>query len=79
MEKAEDVATCMKREIFEKAGIECTEMRLRGTVNWTGFGPNGEDWLGFVFRIDAYTGIPFESNAEGTLEWFSINQIQTYG
>lgn len=77
MERAEDVATCMKREIFEEAGIECTEMVLRGTVNWTGFGPNGEDWLGFVFRIDAYTGTPFQSNAEGTLEWFPIHQILT--
>jgi 8-oxo-dGTP diphosphatase len=75
MERAEDVATCMRREIFEEAGIECTEMVLRGTVNWTGFGKNGEDWLGFVFRIDAFIGTPFQSNAEGNLEWVPIDQI----
>ena len=32
MERDEDVATCMKREIREEAGIEITSMQLRGTV-----------------------------------------------
>ncbi|HFQ89727.1 MAG TPA: NUDIX domain-containing protein, partial [Desulfobulbus sp.] len=47
MKPDEDVVACMEREILEEAGIRCREMRLRGTVNWTGFGPRGEDWLGF--------------------------------
>ena len=75
MEPDEDVATCMRREIAEEAGIEVVEMVLRGTVNWTGFGPNGEDWLGFVFRIDAYEGTPLASNPEGTLEWHPVDRI----
>ncbi len=49
MEPDEDVMTCIKREIFEEAGIECEKILFRGTVNWTNFGPKGEDWLGFVF------------------------------
>ena len=65
----EDVAACMKREIREEAGIEVERMRLRGTVNWTGFGPNGEDWLGFIFRIERFSGEPFSENEEGTLSW----------
>jgi 8-oxo-dGTP diphosphatase len=75
LEKHEDVLTCMKREIFEEAGIECLEMQLRGTVNWTGFGPKGEDWLGFIFRIDSYGGEPFTKNVEGDLEWIAIDRI----
>lgn len=75
MEANEDIVTCMKREIFEEAGIECTEMVLRGTVNWTGFGKSGEDWLGFVFRIDSFAGVPFKSNVEGKLEWIPLDQI----
>ena len=69
MEPGEDVATCMRREIREEAGIECTAMRLRGTLNWPGFGKQGEDWLGFVFVIDAFEGTVAADNAEGKLQW----------
>ncbi|HRI87029.1 MAG TPA: 8-oxo-dGTP diphosphatase [Candidatus Hydrogenedentes bacterium] len=71
----EDVVACMKREVREEAGIECTDMKLRGTISWPGFGPNGEHWLGFIFRIDAYDGEPFRDNEEGTLEWIAIDRI----
>ncbi|MDR0363238.1 MAG: 8-oxo-dGTP diphosphatase [Planctomycetota bacterium] len=69
MRRDEDAATCMIREIREEAGIEVASMRLRGTVNWTNFGPKGEDWLGFVFLIDGFSGRPRESSAEGPLSW----------
>lgn len=75
MEPGEDVATCMRRELREEASIEVTSMALRGTINWTGFGPNGEDWLGFVFRIDAFTGDVPPRNEEGTLEWHDVDRI----
>lgn len=75
MEPAEDVVSCMRREIREEAQIEVTSMQLRGTINWTGFGPKGEDWLGFIFRIDAFEGTPAKSNAEGSLEWHPIDRL----
>ena len=75
MEAGEDIAACMRREIMEEAGIECLEMRLRGTLNWPGFGKQGEDWLGFIFVIDRYTGTPFESNTEGKLEWVPLSEL----
>ncbi|WP_024869538.1 NUDIX hydrolase [Pseudoxanthomonas suwonensis] len=75
IERDEDVVACMRREIREEAGIECTAMRLRGTISWPGFGKHGEDWLGFVFLIDAFEGEPFQSNAEGELEWVGIARI----
>ena len=75
IERDEDVVACMRREIREEAGIECESMQLRGTISWPGFGRNGEDWLGFVFVIDAFIGTPLERNPEGTLEWVEVERI----
>lgn len=75
LEPNEDVVSGMKREIMEEAGIKVTHMSLRGTINWTGFGPKGEDWLGFIFLIKAYEGQPFEENEEGTLSWQDLDRI----
>jgi 8-oxo-dGTP diphosphatase len=75
MERDEDVATCMKREIREEAGIEVTDMRLRGTVSWPGFGKHGEDWLGFVFLVTGWTGEPHRRNVEGELSWVPLERI----
>lgn len=75
MHPGEDVVECMQRELREEAHIECESMLLRGTINWTGFGPNLEDWLGFIFRIDRFTGTPPAANVEGTLEWHRIDRL----
>jgi 8-oxo-dGTP diphosphatase len=75
LEAHEDVLSGMKREIHEEAGIECTQIELRGTVNWPGFGPNGEDWIGFVFLIHSYTGNAHTTNAEGDLVWVEKDKI----
>lgn len=77
MEPDEDIHTCMTREIKEEAGITCKELSLRGTINWTGFGPKKENWLGFIFRIDAYTGVPYKKNIEGPLEWIELAALDT--
>ncbi|MBB5885519.1 8-oxo-dGTP diphosphatase [Xanthomonas sp. LMG 8992] len=75
VEADEDVLAGMRREILEEAGITCEALQLRGTISWPGFGKHGEDWLGFVFLIEAYTGEPFAENAEGTLAWVPIAQM----
>jgi len=75
VERDEDVVAGMRREIREEAGIECAAMRLRGTVSWPGFGKQGEDWLGFVFVVDAFEGTPLQRNPEGTLEWVEVDRI----
>ncbi|AKC85572.1 NUDIX hydrolase [Pseudoxanthomonas suwonensis] len=75
IERDEDVVAGMRREIREEAGIECEAMRLRGTISWPGFGKHGEDWLGFVFVVDAFSGTPLERNPEGTLEWVDVDRI----
>lgn len=76
MEAGEDVVSCMQREIVEEAGLQCKEMTLRGTVNWTGFGPYGEDWLGFIFLITRFVGELKKSNNEGDLGWHLVDRIQ---
>ena len=68
----EDVVACLRREIREEANLECEEMTLRGTISWPGFGKQGEDWFGFVFRIDRWRGTPPNDNPEGVLEWVEL-------
>lgn len=68
----EDVHTCMVREVEEEAGILCQDLHLRGTVNWPGFGSNGENWLGFIFLITAFEGQPKSRCAEGEIDWHPL-------
>lgn len=75
LERDEDVATGMVRELEEEARIQVTAMRLRGTVSWPGFGRNGEDWLGFIFVIDAFTGDAPSANLEGELHWHPVQRL----
>lgn len=77
MEAQEDVGTAMTRELREESGLEVKKMSLRGTINWTGFGPNGEDWIGVVFLIEDWEGTPPDRNEEGPLEWVELERIPT--
>ena len=77
VERDEDVVAGMKREIMEEAGIECNELSLRGTISWPGFGKHGEDWFGFLFKIDSFSGEPLTENHEGSLVWMPISEIMT--
>ncbi|MEI7645057.1 MAG: 8-oxo-dGTP diphosphatase [Chloroflexales bacterium] len=72
VEPAEDVVSGMRRELREEADIEATVLTLRGTVSWPGFGKAGEDWLGFLFLITAFSGDPPARNHEGDLEWVPV-------
>jgi 8-oxo-dGTP diphosphatase len=75
VDPCEDVVGCLRREVREEAGLECDEVVLRGTISWPGFGEHGEDWFGFVFRIDRWSGTPLAENPEGTLEWVAVERI----
>ncbi len=75
MEPQESIHDCICREIEEEAGILCQDVVLRGTINWTGFGPSGEDWFGFIYRIEKFSGTPLESNSEGALLWYEIDKL----
>ena len=75
MHRRETVSGCMQREIKEEAGIDCLNMVLKGTINWTDFGKKNEDWLGFIFLIDQFSGDVFSENEEGSLEWIDIDKV----
>jgi 8-oxo-dGTP diphosphatase len=71
----EDVVAGLMREVREEAGLECRHIVLAGTVSWPGFGKQGEDWFGFIFRVERWEGTPFTANVEGTLEWVDLEQL----
>jgi 8-oxo-dGTP diphosphatase len=75
LEANEDIVACLRREIREESGLECESLHLRGTISWPGFGKQGEDWFGFIFLIDRFTGVPFRDNADGPLEWIDVDRI----
>ncbi len=77
LEANEDAVAGMRREIREEAGIDCLALSLRGTMNWPGFGAQGEGWFVFLFLITRFSGTPLERNPEGTLEWIDIDKVQS--
>jgi 8-oxo-dGTP diphosphatase len=75
LEPGEDILACMRREVREESGLECEELVLRGTISWTGFGKSGEDWFGFIFRIDRFSGEPWPQNDDGPLVWVEVARV----
>lgn len=80
LEAGEDVVSGMRRELEEEANIKAINLKLRGTINWPGFGKNGESWLGFIFLIEAWewNSVPLTANAEGTLEWIPLSRLLSF-
>lgn len=75
VERDEDIVTTVVRELAEEAQIIPTSMRLRGTISWPGFGKEGEDWFGFVYIVDEFTGEPPARNEEGDLTWAEVAKL----
>ena len=75
LEPNEDIVAGLKRELREESGLECREVVLRGTISWPGFGKHGEDWFGFIFRVERFSGKPFTDNPEGTLSWVPVEKV----
>ena len=75
LDSGESVTDCMKREILEESGLTVEQLKLRGTISWPGFGKRGEDWFGFIFRIERWSGTPHTGNHEGTLEWIALANV----
>src|SRR5437773_12385483 len=75
LEPGEDIVSGMRREIHEESGLIADRLTLRGTISWPGFGQDGEDWFGFIFRVDRWSGQPLTENPEGTLTWIDVDRL----
>ncbi len=75
VEVDEDIASSARREILEESGLTATDMQLRGTVTFSDFGPNREQWLVFVFLVTSWSGACMTTNNEGDLEWVERSRI----
>jgi 8-oxo-dGTP diphosphatase len=75
LEPGEDVVTCLRREVREESCLECEALSLRGTISWPGFGKQGEDWFGFIFLVERWSGQLRRENSEGTLIWIEVERL----
>jgi len=75
VEVDEDIGSSARREINEEAGLDATELQLRGTVTFSDFGPKREQWLVFVFLVTSWQGNCNTENDEGSLEWVSRSEL----
>jgi 8-oxo-dGTP diphosphatase len=75
LEPGEDVVAGMRREIREESGLECRTLELAGTISWPGFGPGGENWFGFLFRVPVWSGELVDDCVEGTLIWTDVADV----
>jgi 8-oxo-dGTP diphosphatase len=75
LEAGEDIVTGFRREVREESGLSCDNLSLRGTISWPGFGKNEEDWFGFIFRVNRWSGTPLTENSEGTLHWIDVERV----
>jgi 8-oxo-dGTP diphosphatase len=75
LEAGEDIVACLRREVREESGLECEQVRLRGTISWPGFGKGGEDWFGFIFLVERFSGEPWRENSDGALEWVEVERV----
>ena len=69
VEVDEDIVSSARREILEESSLMATTMSLRGTISFSDFGPNREQWLVFAFLVTGWTGECASANNEGELEW----------
>ena len=78
LEDNETIVECMQRELKEEADIQATKFTLKGFVHWEGFGKKNETWMGAVFLVEEYDGIPLKENPEGSLEFIPLKDLFNY-
>jgi len=67
MEQGESPEECVIREVKEESGLDIINPELKIILTFPGFGE--DDWYGFLFTADDFTGELVEDCPEGTLEW----------
>jgi 8-oxo-dGTP diphosphatase len=71
-EAGETPEECVKREVWEEAGLTIENPRLHGLLMFPKF--KGNDWYVFVFTATEFSGELIDS-PEGKLEWIPDDQV----
>jgi 8-oxo-dGTP diphosphatase len=74
VEQHEDILSSAKRELKEEAGVECSDLSLRGMVTIEVDAQQGI--LMFVFSGSKVIG-ELENSSEGQLEWQEISRLES--
>lgn len=64
---------CLRREVFEEAGIIVEDFELKGHVTFPGFF-DGTDCYMYVYIVTKWSGEPVASD-EGSLEWHDTDKL----
>ena len=75
VEVDEDIVSSARREVLEESGLDATAIAMRGTITFSDFGPQREQWLVFVFLVTEWTGTALTDNDEGSLEWIQRGEL----
>jgi 8-oxo-dGTP diphosphatase len=74
VEKQEDILSSAKRELMEEAGVQCSDLHLRGMVTIEVQDQQGI--LMFVFSGSNVLG-KLQNSIEGQLEWIEIQKMES--
>jgi 8-oxo-dGTP diphosphatase len=72
-EAGESPEECVRREVFEEAGILAKHLQLKGFLTFPNFA-NNEDWYAFVFLCDEFEG-EITDSLEGNLAWIENEKL----
>ncbi|MEK5037303.1 NUDIX hydrolase [Sporosarcina sp. FSL K6-3457] len=81
MDPGESVFEAAVREFREETGADAVEPHLKGVYTMVIVDDAGEhvknEWMLYTFLAHDLVGIPFETTAEGDLEWHPVESLQT--
>jgi 8-oxo-dGTP diphosphatase len=76
IEPSESPEEAVKREVFEETGLEVSELKNVGLLEfYFGSGKKEPDWTAVVFRTTSFKGKLRSRTEEGTLRWIEEDQL----
>jgi 8-oxo-dGTP diphosphatase len=70
----ESPEACLRREVYEEAGIEVEEAQLKGLLTFPAF-DGSVDVYSFVYLVTRFHGEPFAEGPEGRLHWIATERV----
>ncbi|MCS6907831.1 MAG: 8-oxo-dGTP diphosphatase [Anaerolineales bacterium] len=72
-EPGETPEECVRREVYEEAGIRVKRLQLKGFLTFPKFAKD-EDWYAFVFVCEEFEG-EIADSLEGNLAWIENDKL----